>query len=156
MHSIADEARTIHRQLQGIGFRPPSKGNPRNPIWYTCVVIAMIRTPGTRTAINEMASEVAEVLGWGQCVEKRGRKASESCNPCFHLGEDVLMHGKTPSEYFQGLKGEPMVGKYHTFDDIEPYCSTHECSWRDSDSCTPACEYRLRIRTRNASGGYER
>ena len=127
MNSIADEARTIHRQLQALGFRPRSP----NPNWYRCVVIAMLLRPGTQRAINETALWVGRVLDLPP--EKCDTK---SINPRFHHG-----HART-RKYFEE-RGH-RVGE-HTFDEIEPFCSTHDRPWTDSDSCTPECEYGLRL-----------
>lgn len=128
MHSIADEARTIHQQLQVLGFRPRS----RNPNWYTCVVIAMLLRPGTQRAINETALRV------GRELDLPAEKCDpRSMNPCFHHGYPRVRN------YFQERGNR--VGENHTFDHIEPSCSTHDCLWYDSDHCTPGCEYELRL-----------
>ena len=58
--SIAERANEAHHALQRLGFRAISI----DPRWYESVVIAMLISPGVRTAIDNNAEEVARVLDW--------------------------------------------------------------------------------------------
>ena len=78
----------------------------------------MLLRPGTQTAINDMAFQVARVLGLP--LEKRD---PESKHPRFHLGY------LSTRRYFE--KYGYRVGKNHTFEHIEPFCSTHDRPWGD-------------------------
>ena len=134
--AFEDRARSAQDRLQHIDFNAP---NP-NPVWYRCVVISMLISPGVRKDIDAGAEDVAAALGWA--IDRRGNRSKS--HPCFHFGM------KGVRDYFLRKVADRNVGLDHTIEDIEPYCSTHRRSWHDSESpsqpCTPKCEYGLRLR----------
>ena len=129
-----ENAGSAHEQLQEMGFRPVGP----HPIWYTSVVISMLIQPGVQNDIDSRAHEVARKLGW--TVD---RPYSNQSHPCFHFG-----HEATRNYFLRGVKN-PRIGANHSLDNLEPFCYTHQRSWKNSestsDSCTKACEYGIRI-----------
>ena len=127
-------AGSAHQQLQEMGFRPVG----RNPIWYTSVVISMLIQPGVQYDIDARAHEVARSLGW--TVD---RPYSNQSHPCFHFG-----HEATRNYFLRDVKN-PRIGANHSLDKLEPFCYTHQRSWKNSEStsgsCTKACEYGIRV-----------
>ena len=125
------EAESIHRQLHGAGF--DGRASRSQPQWYTCVAVSMVWQPGTRDQIIATAETVARHLGW-QVIPRRWY-------PCWHLGHSG------PRKYFHERVAHdpPQIGINLTFDDLEPYCASHDRPWRDSDSCTGNCHYGLRL-----------
>ena len=84
--SLAERATAAHHELQRLGFR--SVGI--DPCWYESVVIAMLMSPGVRTAIDDNAESVARILGWQ--VQRTNRRGS---HPCFHFGMSGVRRGTT-------------------------------------------------------------
>lgn len=120
----------IYRSLNETGFEPTGPHDRRN--WWKSIVVAMIRSPGTKDEIETRAVEVARVLGLDITSRRSG-------HPCFHLGvEDVR-------DYFLERVRGPHVGN-KPFDELEPYCTYHPSPWtqRIHGGCNPDCRYGLR------------
>ena len=123
----------IHRSLKDMGFEPTGPHERRN--WWRCIVVAMVRSPGTVPEIEAKAVDVARVLGLDISSRRSG-------NPCFHLGLEGVR------TYFRDkLVGEPRVGN-KSFDELEPYCIYHPGPWVQliDGGCDPYCKYGLHIR----------
>ena len=132
----------IYRHVKKIGLEPLTWKNRRN--WWTCMVVAMVHSPGTVPEIEARAQDVARVLNLD--ISSRGKPGTLTKGgfPCFHLGLSGVR------DYFLGDRG-PNVGN-KSFNEISPHCAKHsEYSWRElihQATCNPHCRYGLRIRGR--------
>ena len=131
MESERAQIREIRCQLLAAGFSAT-----RSDDWYLCVAVSMVYRPGTQREIVETAAGiVAEELGW------TGPRRYD--HPCWHMGDSGTR------SYFRNRSTQPPeIGVNLTFDDLEPFCSDHNVSWDDSDSCERSCRYSLRMNAR--------